>query len=171
MPVRLALVLALTLTACQDSTPPPEPAAPASDAAAARPAAGADVIVAESLASLLPSQVGDMARTAVVAEQDGAMGLTVARAQATYGAGPQAVTLLVLDVGSPEGFRLMGLAAPPTGQLDGWPVRRSESPTGSSVQLQVGGRYFVEARGAGVGLDLLDVYVRTVNLTGLPGGA
>jgi hypothetical protein len=128
-------------------------------------------VAAEDLAALLPLQVGDLARGAVVAEQDSAMGLTVSRAEATYGAGPQAVKLLVLDVGSAEGAALMGLAAPPTGQLDGRPVRRSESPTESSVQLPVGGRYFVEASGARVGLDLLDVFVRAVNLSVLPGGA
>ncbi|HEX8385169.1 MAG TPA: hypothetical protein VF576_03240 [Rubricoccaceae bacterium] len=167
MPLRFALVaLAVALASCQDSSPA-SPSAPTAPAPAEAPA----VVAADQLAALLPSQVGDLARGAVVAEQDSAMGLTVSRAEGTYGTGPQAVTLLVLDVGSAEGATLMGLAAPPTGQLDGRPVRRSESPTESSVQLPVGGRYFVEASGSRVGLDLLDVFVRTVDLSGLPGGA
>ena len=111
-----------------------------------------------------------MPRTATVAEQDSAMGLTITRAEGTYGSGPQAVTLLVLDVGSAEGAALMGLGAPPTGQLNGRPVRRSETPTQASVLVSVGGRYFVEATGSRVGLDLLDVFVQTVDLSALPGG-
>jgi hypothetical protein len=154
MPVRSSLVAlsVLALAACREPAPSPGPDAPAPGPEAPAPA----VIAAEDLAALLPSQVGDMARGAVVAEQDGAMGLTVSRAEATYGTGPQAVTLLVLDVGSAEGATLMGLAAP---------------PTEAGVSMLVGGRYFVEASGARVGLDLLDVYVRSVNLSALPGGA
>ena len=112
-----------------------------------------------------------MERTRTVAEQDSAMGLTVARAQGTFGSGADSVSVLVIDVGSAEGARLMGLSAPPTGQLSGRPVRRSETATESAVLMQVGGRYFVEASGRRVGLDLLDVFVQTIDLSGLPGGS
>ena len=158
--------LALGLAACQDTPPASAP----TEAPPSAPAL-AEVVSAEALAALLPSQVGDMDRTRTVAETDSAMGLTVARAEGTFGSGPDSVTVLVLDVGSAEGARLMGLSAPTNGQLKGRPVRRTESATESAVQIQVGGRYFVEASGRRVGLDLLDVFVQTIDLSSLPGGS
>ena len=125
------------------------------------------VVPAERLAEALPAEVGGEARSELVAEQDSAMGLSVSRAEGIYGVGDDAVTLLVLDVGSAEGAKLMGLQ--PTGEerLDGFPVRRDDTPSGASVQIRVGARYLVEARGPDAGA--LDAYVRAVNLDGLPG--
>ena len=168
---------ALGLAACQDA-PPPAPAPPVASepalgAAPDAPAPGVlpRAVAPERLADLLPTQVGDMARARVTAEADSAMGLSVSRASAVYGDGPQAVTLLVVDVGSAEGARLMGLAAPPTGRLHGRPVHRAQTGDDAVVRLQVGGRYLVEASGTRVGVDLLDVFVQTVNVAALPGGA
>ncbi len=169
----LCLAALAALSACQD-TPPAAPSATDTPAPGAAPTVSAPLPAAvsvDTLKALLPSLVGDMARQSVTAEQDAAMGLTVSRAEAVYGTGPQAVTLLLVDVGSAEGARLMGLSVPPTGRLDGRPVQRSENATEASVRLQVGGRYIVEARGARVGMDLLDVFVKSVNLAALPGGA
>jgi hypothetical protein len=109
-----------------------------------------------------------MARGEVVAEQDSAMGLSVSRASSVYGTGPQAVTLLILDVGSAEGASLMGLTVPPTGRLNGQPVQRSQTATSAVVRMQANERYIVEASGNRVGLDLLDVFVKTINVAALP---
>ena len=179
MPARSALFVALLALAACEQPPPATPVPAASEPAASAPAgAGAapsavlpPAVDAARLAELLPTQVGDMARGEVVAEQDSAMGLSVSRASGVYGTGPQAVTLLVLDVGSAEGARLMGLAVQPTGRLKGQPVHRSQTATSAVVRLQTGGRYVVEASGARVATDLLDVFVQTVNLAALPGGA
>ncbi len=171
--MRFACLAALVaLSACQDTPAPP--ATPDTPAPGAAPSASAPLpraVSADTLKALLPSLVGDLARQSVTADQDAAMGLTVSRAEAVYGTGPQAVTLLVVDVGSAEGARLMGLSVPPTGRLAGRPVQRTQTAAQSSVRLQVGGRYIVEARGARVGTDLLDVFVKSVNLAVLPGGA
>ena len=183
-PLCLAALVALSacgLAACQDAppaTPPAVPDTPTPGATSASPAAGSETsaplpasVSSDTLKALLPTAVGDLARQSVTAEQDGAMGLTVSRAEAVYGTGPQAVTLLVVDVGSAEGARLMGLTVPATGRLNGRPVQRTQTATEASVRYQVGGRYIVEARGAGVGMDLLDVFVKSINLAALPGGA
>ncbi len=169
----LCLAALVALSACQDA-PPAAPAPPDTPTPGAAPAASTPLpsaVSADTLKALLPSLVGDMARQSVTAEQDAAMGLTVSRAEAVYGTGPQAVTLLLFDVGSAEGARLMNLSVPPTGRLNGRPVQRSQTATESSVRLQVGGRYIVEARGTRVGMDLLDVFVKSINLAALPGGA
>ena len=180
MPARSALFVALLALAACEQPPPATPVPAASEPAASAPAAGPGAapsavlppaVDAARLAELLPTQVGDMARGEVVAEQDSAMGLSVSRASGVYGTGPQAVTLLVLDVGSAEGARLMGLAVQPTGRLKGQPVHRSQTATSAVVRLQTNGRYVVEASGARVATDLLDVFVQTVNLAALPGGA
>lgn len=169
----LCLSALVALSACQDAPPATAPAAPdtptpgATSASAPLPKS----VSTDTLEALLPTMVGDMARQSVTADQDGAMGLSVSRAEAVYGTGPQAVTLLIVDVGSAEGARLMGLAVAPTGRLDGRPVKRTQTRTEASVRLQVGGRYIVEARGVRVGLDLLDVFVKSINLAALPGGA
>jgi hypothetical protein len=173
----LAVLIALAAAGCQKSEPArPVPAASEPQVGPTTLQAGPigtlpPAVDAARLAELLPTQVGDMVRGEVVAEQDSAMGLSVSRASGVYGTGPQAVTLLVLDVGSAEGARLMGLAAPPTGRLKGMPVHRSQTATSAVVRLQTNGRYVVEASGARVATDLLDVFVQTVNLAALPGGA
>ena len=174
--LRLAVLLAAIGVSACESGPPPLPAdAPvvSSDA----PGAGAPgtaapsgplpaVVPAARLGEALPAAVGGVARAALVAEQDSAMGLSVSRAEATYGTGADAVTLLVLDVGSAEGARLMGLV-PGDDTLDGLPVTRTDTATGASVRVHVGERYVVEARGPDAAA--LDAYVRAVNLGPLPG--
>ena len=170
----LCLVALVAFSACQDTPTAAPPAPPDTPTPGAAPAAQTPLppaVSADTLRALLPSLVGDMARQSITSNADGAMGLTVSRAEAVYGTGPQAVTLLVVDVGSAEGARLMGLSVPPTGRLGGRPVQRTQTAAESSVRLQVGGRYIVEARGARVGTDLLDVFVTSVNLAALPGGA
>lgn len=176
----LPLAAVFALAACE------QPAAPAA-ADTVAPAAGAptDTVTPtapdtalvgalprpadpQRLALVMPSQVGDLRRTQLTSDSDGAMGLSVSRARAVYGTGPQAVTLLLVDVGSAEGLRLMGMGVPPTGRLKGQPVDRKQTSTRSSVRMQVRGRYVVEASGNRIGLDLLDVFVQTILVAELP---
>ena len=167
-----AAVCLFALAGCEQPAAPTAPAA--TDAASpsspdtSRMAALPQAVDPQRLAVLMPSQVGDLRRTALTSESDGAMGLTVSRAQAVYGTGPQAVTLLLVDVGSAEGARLMGLGVPPTDRLKGLPVHRTQTSTRSSVRMQIDGRYVVEAFGNRVGLDLLDVFVTTIAGAPLP---
>ena len=184
MTSRLVLAsLVVLLSACQQDTAVP---ADASSEGASAPAAsspdgpGADsgtpsvpavsVVPAEQMAALLPARIGDAERGEVISNTDGAMGLNVSRASALYG-GEGGVTLLVLDVGSAEGARLMGLTVVGTDRLGGHPVRRSESGAEPRVQIQVGERYIVEASGAGASMERLDEFVQAVDLSGLPSGA
>ncbi len=178
-----AAVCLLAITGCEKPAPA-DTAAPAASGAPAdsfatdtvtptapdtsRMAALPQAVDPQRLALLMPSQVGDLRRTSLTSESDGAMGLSVSRAQAVYGTGPQAVTLLLVDVGSGEGARLMGLGVPPTGRLKGQPVHRTQTSTRASVRMQLNGRYVVEAFGNRVGLDLLDVFVQTIAVSPLP---
>ncbi len=182
--IRTALLLAaVALAGCEQ----PAPAAPAPADTVAPAAAGAQtdtvsqtapdtsVVAAlpravdpQRLAVVMPSQVGDLRRTQLTSDSDGALGLSVSRARAVYGTGPQAVTLLLVDVGSAEGARLMGMGVPPTGRLKGQPVDRKQTSTRSTVRMQLNGRYVVEASGNRIGLDLLDVFVQTIAVAPLP---
>lgn len=149
--------LALAVSACQEPAAPP--AVVATDAPAAEsPATGplAPVVEAERLAGLLPAEVSGAAQTRLVADQDSAMSLTVSRAAATYGGGPDSLTVLLLDVGSAEGARLMGLA---------------EAASETSVRTLRGGRYVVEASGAGASEERLRAVADAVDLSALPGGS
>lgn len=166
-----AAVCLLVLAGCQEPAPAAPvvtdtvpPTAPDTSRMAALPQA----VDPQRLALLMPSQVGDLRRAELTSDSDGAMGLTVSRARAVYGTGPQAVTLLLVDVGSAEGARLMGLGVPPTGTLKGQPVHRTQTSTRSTVRMQLNGRYVVEASGNRIGLDLLDVFVQTIAVAPLP---
>lgn len=172
MPRRLLFVLALvSLAGCREAADAP-PTVVATDAPAAPDtslAPASAILPAERLAALLPARVGADAQVRLVSETDGAMGLTVARAAGTYGAGADSVTVLLMDLGTIEGARLMGLADLATDTLAGRPVRRVETPTETSVKALVGGRYFVEASGRGATADRLDSFLEAVDLGALPG--
>lgn len=170
-----AVLCAVALIGCEQPAPAApaaadtvSPSSPDTSPDTSRMAALPQAVDPQRLALLMPSQVGDLQRRNLTSDSDGAMGLTVSRAQAIYGAGPQAVTLLLVDVGSAEGARLMGLGVPPTDRLKGHPVHRTQTSTRSSVRMQIDGRYVVEASGNRVGLDLLDVFVTTIAVAPLP---
>ena len=170
MTARLLLALVLApLAGC--TAPEAPPGVPAAAGAPSAPTLGTSVVTSDQLRALLPDAVGGVSRSRLVAEQDSAMGLTVSRASATYGAEADSVTVLVFDVGSAEGARLMGIGGPTTETLDGRPVTRSATATRASVQALVGGRYVVEASGRGVPPERLDAALRSVDLSALPGGA
>ena len=181
-PPRLAALAAVLLSAvgvsaCESGPPalPADATVTSSDAPGTPDAGTPDVptgplpavVLPARLGETLPAAVGGVARATLVAEQDSAMGLSVSRAEATYGTGASAVTLLVLDVGSAEGARLMGLSAPTGRTLDGRPAARTTTATGASVRVHAGDRYVVEARGPDAAA--LDAYVRAADLGGLPG--
>ena len=174
--IRSVLFLAVLLagvSACESGPPalPADATVTSSDAPGGAPGGPTSgplpaVVPAERLGETLPAAVGGVARADLVAEQDSAMGLSVSRAEATYGTGADAVTLLVLDVGSAEGARLMGLV-PGDDTLDGLPATRTATAAGASVRVHVGERYVVEARGPDAAA--LDAYVRAANVGPLPG--
>ena len=168
---RLALALALLVTACGDARAP-APEAPHASAADA-----------DALAARFPETLAGLERASLQAETDAALGASVTTVEARYGAenslGEPSLEVFVTDAGSAEMIGRMGLAWDDTAYragsavqatevFDGHPARRTWDTERRAGRLQVlaGETRVVEVRGEAVSEEALDAAAR-VALAGL----
>ena len=147
--------------------------------ALARGAGGVDSVDVEQLTPLLPETFAGLPKTGGNAERNGLAGVTISKAEATYGDGAEKdVTLEIVDSGGTSG--LVGLA----GRLgiesqredaDGFERTRkvgdrliqektSKSDGTSEVSITLGGRFVVTATGRGVDLKDINAAVARLDL-------
>ena len=170
-PARLLAALALIpLAACADADGPAVAEAPGASAPGAS-APAPDVLSPDTLRALFPDSVSGFPRTAASGRTEGALGVEVARAAATYaedasGAGPT-VEVRVVDLGSPSmversgyGWGLRGNT--PDTVFAGLPAEVEPLTPGgrTAVRVVVGERFLVEAEGQGAPLRTTEEAVR-----------
>lgn len=138
-----------------------------------------DAVSVDQLTPLVPEQFAGLARQNSDAERNGMMGITVARAQATYGdSSGRSAKLEITDSGGATG--LMGLASwaslqgvrendqysERTERVGGRIVHQKMSKTGGTHEYNVvvGDRFIVSAEGDGIDLDALRNAVSALDL-------
>ena len=167
---RPALLLLLALAACG-------PDAPGGPADRAEADVSPPVLDAAALSAWLPAEVEGRPRVAVADSTDAALGAEVARASATYGAGPggagPAVALAVSDLGSADMAERMGygwgLGGRAGSAVGGHPAQVGGGVAGRPYEHRalVAGRFLVEAESPDAALA--EAAVRAVDLDGLAG--
>ena len=143
-----------------------------------------DPVSIDQLKPFVPATFAGLAKRSSNAERSGIAGITVSKAEATYGDGAQkSVTLQVVDSGGISG--LVGLASwanvlgereddstmERTKKVDGRLVHEkvSKGDGGNEFALVLADRFVVTAHGSGVGLDQLKAAVAALDLSKLEG--
>lgn len=132
----------------------------------------------DQIKSFLPDSLGDLKRTSISAQRNGAMGMQVSEASAEYGNDTQRITLEVTDTGGAKGFMAMAAAMAPeeeketdhgyekTYSADGNLVHEewnSQSKSGE-YSMVIGKRFTVKANGNADSIDQLKRAVASVDL-------
>ena len=138
-----------------------------------------DAVSIDQLTPLVPEQFAGLARRSSDAERNGMAGITIAKAEATYGdGGGRSAKLEITDSGGAAG--LMGLASwaslqgardndqysERTDRVGGRIVHTKMSKTGGAHEYNVviGDRFIVSAEGDGIDLDALRNAVSSLDL-------
>jgi uncharacterized membrane protein len=138
-----------------------------------------DAVSIDQLTPLVPEQFAGLARQSSDAERNGMAGITIAKAEATYGDGAgRSAKLEITDSGGAAG--LMGLASwaslqgardndqysERTDRIGGRVVHTKMSKTGGAHEYNIiiGDRFIVSAEGEGIDLDALRNAVSALDL-------
>ena len=138
-----------------------------------------EALAPDQIKSFLPDSLGDLKRTSISAERNGAMGMQVSEASAEYSSNnSRGITLEVTDTGGAKGFLSMAAAMAPEedketdhgyektysagGNLihEEW---NSQSKSGE-YSVVVGQRFTVKANGSADSIDVLKQAVGSVDL-------
>lgn len=132
----------------------------------------------EQIRAFLPDSLGNLKRSSISAQRNGAMGMQVSEASADYGSDSQHITLEVTDTGGAKGFIAMAAAMAPeeeketdhgyekTYSADGNLVHEewnSQSKSGE-YSMVIGKRFTVKANGNADSIDQLKRAVAAVDL-------
>ena len=138
-----------------------------------------EALAPDQIKAFLPDSVGNLKRTSLSAERNGAMGMQISEASAQYnGDNNQSITLEVTDTGGAKGFMAMASAMAPqseketdhgyekTYSADGNVVHEewdSQSKSGE-YSVIVGKRFTVKANGSADSIDQLKQAVGSIDL-------
>ncbi|WP_254063330.1 Yip1 family protein [Rhodanobacter sp. L36] len=140
-----------------------------------------EALAPDQIKTFLPDSLGDLKRTSISAQRNGAMGMQVADATAEYSNGSQHITLEVTDTGGAKGLMAMAAAMAPeeeketdhgyekTYTADGHMVHEewdSQSKSGE-YSVVLGKRFTVKANGNSDSIDQLKRAVAVVDLAKL----
>jgi len=141
-----------------------------------------EALAPDQIKAFLPDSLGDLKRTSISAERNGAMGMQVSEASAEYSGGSnQRVTLEVSDTGGAKGFIAMAAAMAPEEEKEtDQGYEKTYSAGGNLVHEEwnsqdnsgeysviVGKHFTVKARGNVDNIDQLKKAVASVDLTRL----